>query len=210
MDFTNKTLSVLLVAAIVISLGGTLIGLNKLRQGATGFATTAQVNLTISTDATCNVDWGVNFGASAPAATTQIISSDKNYAAPLTFNNCTDGEAVNNCKGLQINNTGNVNLSVNITSTVTAATFLINQTPLAATDFIYYMRNGTYLNNTQGCLFFGNQSGIVNLTSMNICQKFMPSVTNNVMTVEYNVTMQPDLSPGLKTGTMTISCLQTA
>jgi hypothetical protein len=206
MEFSNKTLALLLVGAIVFSLGGTLIGLNKFREGATGFATTAQVNLSVTQSSTCNVDWGVNFGTSIPPGSTTTISSDKNYAAPLTFNNCTDSEAVNNCKGLQINNTGNTNVTVNITSSVNASQYLVYQTPMASTDFIFYFRNGTYLNNTQGCLTAGNVSGSVNTTTYNVCSKLMPTIGSNVMTVEYNVTIQPDLSPGLKSGTMTVSC----
>ena len=61
MDMSNKSLALLLVAAIVISLGGTMISLNRINEmGITGMAA-GNVSVTISTNMSCDVDSNISF-----------------------------------------------------------------------------------------------------------------------------------------------------
>ncbi|MCF7799319.1 hypothetical protein K9M74_05445, partial [Candidatus Woesearchaeota archaeon] len=66
MDISNKTLGLLLVAAIVVSVGGTLMSLNQLESvSPTGFATTGSgtVDLDIGSYVAIVVDdTAINFG----------------------------------------------------------------------------------------------------------------------------------------------------
>lgn len=62
MDISNKSLSLILVAAIVVSLGGTVVSMNRLNSlsGVTGYATatdtaTGETNLTIQSDVSITI-----------------------------------------------------------------------------------------------------------------------------------------------------------
>ncbi|MBN1792648.1 hypothetical protein JW826_03105, partial [Candidatus Woesearchaeota archaeon] len=61
MDLSNKSLSLLLVAAIVISLAGTITTLNRINGGVTGLAA-GNVTLTIGSTEACEVETNVSFG----------------------------------------------------------------------------------------------------------------------------------------------------
>ena len=125
-EISNKTLAILLIAAIVISLGGTLISLNRLariRAPITGFATTdtAGVNLTISSLAEVNftideINWGT--GTVVSGKTSCTLDS---YSNPIDTVNCSSFTAQPD--GLVLENIGNKNVTLNITTGKTAATF---------------------------------------------------------------------------------------
>ena len=75
MDISNKTLAMFLVAAIVVSIAGTTISLNRLGDistSPTGFATSGvgNVSLNVNTDLSIVLDeaW-INFGDCVPPAT---------------------------------------------------------------------------------------------------------------------------------------------
>lgn len=124
MELSNKTLSMLLVAAIAVSLFGTLFSLNKLSTlSTTGYATqvnaTAQVQINASTSIVFLVS-SINWGSG------RVNSS---------FTNCsmyTDGMANNDgCWGfatvsspLVIENDGNVNVTLQLATNATATTFI--------------------------------------------------------------------------------------
>ena len=117
-EISNKTLAMLLVAAIVVSLGGTLISLNKLgelRTGGFDITGLAQVsgiaNLSIeaSTEITL-LDSVIDFGAgriNSSVSTNQVIlDSNKTHALPNgTWNWGTEDTFV-------IRNTGTTDLNI--------------------------------------------------------------------------------------------------
>ncbi len=75
MDVSNKTLAMFLVAAIVVSVAGTIISLNKLQSVSyTGFATTATGNVSVNI-----------------ASQLSITTSDHSY---IDFKNCTPQSGV--------------------------------------------------------------------------------------------------------------------
>ena len=115
MNVSNKTLAVLLIAAIVVSLGGTLLSGGQ----KTGYATTAgTVNYSVSDNlvvnfTTINIDFGTGFVVESAGPC--IIASD---AAPDA--GC-GGSFESSPGGLVFENIGNtacsVNMSVNDTDT---------------------------------------------------------------------------------------------
>src|SRR4030043_349020 len=145
MEMSNKSLALLLVAAIVISLGGTMISLNKLNQGYTGLAT-GKVELEVTQNASCNVDRNVSFGSSGKPTVTTVISTETTNAG-TNFSDCTSGSF--GCRGLEINNTGNVDLYINYTSNFNATGLL--QGNYADTYFMTESKNGTVTGTEGGC-----------------------------------------------------------
>lgn len=112
MSVSNKTLAVMLLAAIVVSLGGTFISLNKLGAiSTTGHSTadgTVQLNIATNLEITTD-NSGINFG--------ECVLGDN--AAGFTINSETPGGNANgNCStysvedGITVRNSGNVNALV--------------------------------------------------------------------------------------------------
>ena len=218
MDLSNKSLALLLLAAVVISLGGTMITLTRLDQfqglqgpGVTGMQTASGVtNLSIEGAVGCEVDTQVDFGSGpAPSGSDQSLATD---IANTNFNDCTDGAGTNNCKGMELNNTGNVNINVTFNSTANGTTFLSDPAAVES-DFRYFMRNGTYAGLEEGCV---NTSGAswggtwtdIPLTQTLICNNLTYTDSNDMMTMEFNVTVSPSEPTGEKRATITFLCGQ--
>jgi hypothetical protein len=223
---SNKSLAVLIVAAVVLSLGGTIFNLSKLddirtknylpAEKYTGLAT-GQLNLSITSTASCAVDTNVSFGSSGQPTGTYSLTTDKNNSIVTTFEDCLDASLNNNCKGLQINNTGNVNLNITFNSDSNASTLLTSQTNLDITDFRYYVVNGTAGGNlSNGCLnitngstqIAGTQLNVLQATTQTICQNLTYTDGSDIMHVEFNITLEPDIYPSTKTAIITITCAQ--
>ncbi|MFH1400453.1 MAG: hypothetical protein ABIH41_02960 [Nanoarchaeota archaeon] len=142
MDMSNRTLSALLVAAIVLTLGASIISLQQLGNvlGPTGFATssTGMVNLTIlsQTDITLtgdNIDFGsgvVNSSSACNNATLHSNGSGVNTDACWVNQSLTPNSAIPATEAKFIlNNSGNVNISITMDSVKNNATnFMGNST----------------------------------------------------------------------------------
>jgi hypothetical protein len=201
MDMSNKSLALLLVAAIVISLGGTLISLNKLNQeGLTGMAS-GQVQLAVSSNMSCDVDSNVTFGSSGQLESVITLSTNLTNTG-TNFTNCVASAA---CQGLQINNTGNVNINVTFNSSVDGTSFVSG----VAADFMYVVWNGTTASLESGCRA-GSSLAWANVptTASTICSNLTWNETNDMMTMEFNVTVGPTTPPGTKTAILTVTCAQ--
>lgn len=131
MDVSNKTIATILTLALVITLSGMAINLNRLGafEGLDLFTSAAVdssigvSNLTItSTTSITNNYLEINFGSGRVNSSCTVCSMGtlygKNYACCLSFTNQT--------VGFLLENTGNVNISVGFTCTgsCTAATFV--------------------------------------------------------------------------------------
>jgi len=126
-EISNKTLAILLIGAIVISLGGTLISLNRLAgiriPMITGLATdTAAVGLSIGGLAqvnwtTASINWVT--GSVVAGKTTCRLDS---YSNPIDTANCSGFTA--QADGLVLENTGNKNVSLNISCGKNASGFI--------------------------------------------------------------------------------------
>jgi len=121
MQVSNKTLAMFLVAAIVVSIAGTLIGLNKIGSiGTTGYAT-GTANLTIYTNSSIRFAAGFE-GANWGSGT---ITAGTNCSLETDGGNtggCENFTTVSN--DLVIENDGNTFLEVNLSANETAATLL--------------------------------------------------------------------------------------
>jgi hypothetical protein len=208
MDLSNKSMALLLVAAIVISLGGTMISLNRLNEaGVTGLVG-GSVNLTISSNASCTVSNNVSFGTAGQPGTAVNLSTERDNTG-AGFSNCVTA----NCTGIEINNTGNVNLLVNFTSNVNATGLIVQQTGLDPTDFQYIVTNGTDSGGEPGCGGGSAQNwtwyNVSNsATPSNICSNLTFGDANDIVTMEFNVTLETDVISGTKTALLTINCGQ--
>ncbi len=119
-EISNKTLAILLIAAIVISLGGTLISLNRLARiripSITGFGTTDTAGVNLSITGVTEVNW-----------TTDDIYWESGTVTTGT-STCTltsyDGNTNTVSSPLVLENIGNTNVTLNITCGKTAATFI--------------------------------------------------------------------------------------
>lgn len=137
-EVSNKTLATLLIAAIVISLGGTLISLNKLGKvqvgvmaGITGKATdTGTVNVTIIEDLTIEVNdtnHGIDFGSGVvtnPNAYEDLDSREWNASGGGEGNNTGNGNWSEVDDGILIENQGTVDLNITVKSGKLAAGYL--------------------------------------------------------------------------------------
>ena len=145
MEETNKSLALLLVAAIIVSLGGTIVSLNKLGEiqltGITGRATTGgkegfvTLNITEETIMTVMrsmIDFGngyVNSTCDNCTMWTNSSTGGKNYSD----SECCVGEwrtlGVEADTGIWVQNQGNTNLTVNMDLDKNAASFIGGATP---------------------------------------------------------------------------------
>ena len=211
---SNKTLALFIILTVVVSLGGTLLSLSKLEElsqikliaptrKVTGNAL-GEVQLIISSNMSCTIDSNVSFGSSGKPAVPITISTNKdNTGIPSNFSDCT---SVAGCMGLMINNSGNVDIVVNFSSSADGAALVAG----AASDFQYAVYNGTTTTTEPGCRG-GLPTAWANVpltTATSICTNLTAETTNNMMTMEFNVTIGPDTPPGAKTATITVNCGQ--
>src|SRR4030042_3834656 len=214
---SNKTLAFFIIVAVIVSLGGTLLSLNKVQElsriprvtipkQVTGLVP-SEVTLTITSNMSCNVDTNVSFGSAGQPASTITLSTDKDNTGN-NFTNCLSGNA---CKGTQINNTGNVNIKVNFSSNVDGAG-LLGGSHIAG-DFNYTAINGTAdaAPTESGCIGTGTNMGTwaaVPTTNTSICTNLSYTEHNAMESLEFNVSIDQNTPPGTKTATIAINCAQ--
>lgn len=130
MDISNKTLATLVVAAIVVSIGGTLISLNQIGTtgpiGVTGAATgSGHVDLDIQIDTTINMTANtINFGAGAVSGGYPFATLDSATGSATHWNGTFAAQF------LTIQNDGNVELNITFKSDEDAAAFIGGTNPV--------------------------------------------------------------------------------
>ena len=132
-EISNKTIAVLLVIAVVVSIGGTIISLNKLSQirglrgPLAGAATTGigVVNLSVETSLDIMVTGNINFGAGHVNAGSPVASMNSSLTSTA------NGTWAWNTQFIKVNSTGTVNISLNVSANATAATFIGGLSPVA-------------------------------------------------------------------------------
>lgn len=129
MEITNKTLGMLLIAAIVVSLGGTFVSLNKLDGvSTTGYATnnqTGTVSLTVGSSLSIIVtDGTIDFGTCSPQASDITLISE-NVAGAGDNTNCQGGTFPDR---LVIENDGNKDANVTVRTTHNGTTMFDTST----------------------------------------------------------------------------------
>jgi hypothetical protein len=138
-DISNKTLGVFLLAAMVVSLGGFIVAFNHL-DTVTGRATTDTGTTNFSINSTLSVSFTnnkVDFGTGVVNPTGNG-SCTLNTTGPGMLNGGTNGVGTTNpdCIGfnnslqpLRIQNQGTQNVTLNMTFSQTASTFIGGTTP---------------------------------------------------------------------------------
>ncbi len=145
-EVSNRTLPYLLVLAIVVSLFGTFISLNKIGRirgaDATGFVFLTDENATISLEVSSitavnftvhDIAWGA--GAVDPGTLgCRITSQGYNGSAAgdygLSGNNCTINQFENVTHGLILENIGNKNVTLNLSCGSNAQNLIGGTSPL--------------------------------------------------------------------------------
>ena len=133
-EISNKTLAALLVVAIVVSIAGTMVSIQRLSKlGVSGFATsgTGIANLTISSSRSITVYNNIDFGAGyADDGTTCTMES--NATAPETNCNGDPSAAIGwddrplSTQYFIINNSGNINTNVTFNASQDATEWIGN------------------------------------------------------------------------------------
>ncbi len=117
-EISNKTLTILLIVAIVVSVIGTYVSFSRLK--AAGRATTGTVDLGILAAASINVvDTALDFGDCTPDATTGCTADSETGGGC-----CTAGADY-----LTIENDGNKNVSLDVKTDTLAAAFIGGTSP---------------------------------------------------------------------------------
>jgi hypothetical protein len=213
MELSNKALAVLLLAAMVISLGGTIISLNRMSSVQTvGYASSAvgQIQLDIgnSVSITTVDNNAIDFGSCTPISGAGIVA---NVTSDLLENTTTVCPGFTTLDNISVRNDGNTNVSVTLQASKCApgsgnssCTFM-NSTSGGAL-FMYKtvtgggLGNSGALNFSNGCLvgminaytsFTGTHSGLAG------CGKLMYGLNNNSFVTHFKIGVPSDAPLGL-------------
>ena len=197
-------LTIITAIAAAISIGLTFFSIVSLVSKISGFATTtstAEVNLTIETLAVINFTTSlINYG-------TGRVNSGSTSAALTTFgtNNVTGGNwTLRTSGGLRLENIGNVNVSLNLTSSKAAGAFLGGTAPVFKWNITNLEPNSCL--NTTGTGETGLNLNVfydVNTTTTNFCPRFNFLDSGDVIRIDFNLTIPSDSLTGALTTTIT-------
>jgi len=200
----NKFLGVLLVVVLItslFSLGLVYLSARSLFGVISGHATsTGEANLSVETSATINfttntISWGsgrVNAGSSSAGLNTFAI------------NNVTNGNwTLQQGGGLRIQNLGNLNVSLNLSGTKTAAQ-LIGGTGPSYLWNISNVETDSCRNATGGVSFLNlNVFYAVNTSTAEYCRFFQFNDSQDTIRIDFNLTIPSDSLTGVLTDTIT-------
>jgi len=206
MELSNKSLAFLLVVAIVISVGGTMISLTRLNSlQYTGFTLSnspqGTANLTINsslvlTFVVSNVDFGTGYTNDTGAGMEYCII-DTNGTNP-------SGDCVgfnSNVGPFELQNDGNRNLTVTLSANKNASDFITGTSPV----FQFFVENNA---TAPGCASPQPSSWTnANTSTPTICPSkgFDYTDGSDVMDIHVKVSIPQDATPGSKTAIFTAS-----
>lgn len=200
MSVSNKTLAVMLLAAIVVSLGGTFISLNKLGSiSTTGYQTFGTVELNISTSLSITTDGtNIDFGACS-------LGTD---AAGITINSETaQGNVADSCADyvtptyISIRNNGNLNAEVtfNVTDVGTGQGGTFLNTGDTNSSIAYKLQNiatGAYQPGCAGTMSSDNvYVNFSNTNEIGVCTN-LTTGTDSIMRTDYEIVVPTAASEG--------------
>jgi len=234
-QISNKTLSFLLIVAIVVSVAGTMVSVYRLsvfkaqqRPGdVAGFASSAAgtASVTLVGFGSIVINSNVDFGSGTQSTNISNLTSlttetADNYA---TFNNCSEDiwDQAADCRGIEIENDGAVTINVSMQASSNASTFFSGNSSQAL--FQYFTADGNRSKEKNSSCFPRSGSNInvspwgypnlrnwTNITtdSVPICANLSFTNSNDTITVELNITIPADETTGTKTNTFTFSAVQ--
>jgi len=204
MNISNKTLAILLIAGMVLSVSATMVTLNYTNKIAyTGLATSAEdtgtVNYSISSNVlieftTSAIDWGEGYVDGTD--TILNCTMDTEGSINKSTSRCMAFTAVS--EGLVLENTGNKHASINITTT-SLSSFL---TQYGSGSDLNYMINDT--SKTGSCnetTIFGTYRDVVPAGEI-ICPDMSPDTSTDVLEIDFEIAIH-ELEAGDKTLTVT-------
>ncbi len=166
---------------------------------------TGEANLTVETSGIINftnsqINWGsgrVNVGSQSATLTTEET------------NNVTNGNwTLQNSGGLRIENLGNVNLTLNISGTKTAAQMIGGSSP--SYEWIFsQLESGSCLNSTGGTIVFQDY-GSVYTTTTEVCGRFRFKDSNDSIRIDFRLIIPSDSKIGALGDTITATAFATA
>ena len=215
MDMSNRTLAIFLVGAIVLSLAGTLVSLNKINelQQPTGLATTQTglVNLSIysATDISMpntTIDFGV--GVVNITESRCVYANISNNGSGENSYDCwvnstvLEGETSpvgpTNTKFIIVND-GNVNVSITMDSAMDNYTNFIGNCSTEAHNWYMYAVNvndsDTPLDTCPGTNLNSSWWNVSSDSNMNICHELNWDDDNDALQVVFNLSICKSNSP---------------
>ena len=228
-DVSNKTVVMLLIATVVVSLGGAYISLNAVSTKLsgigvgpiTGFATIPNGTATLTISLVSSIQFSqptVAFGTGSINTTsgncTLSTTSASNSAGCIEFS-----EVAN---GFTIENDGNTNLSITLSASANAATFIEDGASLFLWN-VTVNESGSCVNATgsrlavqpntttdAGCGGQGeNACGAifeaVSTTAKNICPSLLFDDASDALNIDINVSIPVTAPAGAKSATLTIT-----
>ena len=205
-DISNRTIAVLIVAAIVISIGGTIISLNKISGGLiriTGKATTdtASVGLDLQSLAEVNfttdtISWGTG---NVVAGKSQCRLDS--YSSSIDSVNCSGFTPQPN--GLVLENIGNKNVSLNISFEKTAEDFI----GISAAQLKWNVSDLESGSCGDWKVTQGNWINVSNTSDVEVCGAtnggFKANDDSDTLKLDVMVVIPSDTPPGAKSNTVT-------
>lgn len=197
-DISNKALAGLLIAAIVISVSGTLMVLDK-NAGLTGYATSQDANVSVNITGIVSIvldsatlDFGT--GSVTSGATNAILAYDGS-----TFTNV-NGTGFSQSGDIILENDGNLNANITIQTTNDVATFIGGTSP--AMEYLA-------VDNESGSCINGLESSYATLTTSptNFCTKLNFSDSADTVKMGLRLTIPSD-TIGYKSNTITFTASQ--
>ncbi len=213
MDISNKSLAVILVAAIVISIGGTVVSLNKFGQlsqpGYTGYATSSdagQTNFSIMSNTTIEFVAGkdaMNFGngeVNGSAAGVQNCTLQTNNTAPST--DCIGFSALDNY--FVIHNIGNIGVNLSLLSNATAAQFIGGNASVHSFQWqVGANESGSCLGSLSDTSFTNVTNGTTIAHAKNVCTNLDYNLPTNSLWVNLKLVIPEDAPQGIHQATIT-------
>lgn len=153
---SDKTIMFLLIAAIIISIGGTIVSINRLNQliprvTGLGTTTTGKVNVTLANVNSISItDSQIDFGSCSPNSSTgsnlsSNISNGTTWQSWGSPGVCVS--IVNSPDNITIKNDGNTNLNISVKTNVIASTFIGGDSPYGPL-FMFSVKNDS---DSPGC-----------------------------------------------------------
>ncbi|MFH1064362.1 MAG: hypothetical protein V1729_04740 [Candidatus Woesearchaeota archaeon] len=208
-DLSNKTLTIIVIITLAVAFSSTMLFYSKFKgDKLTAAATTDQAvaRLNITSRASINftissVDWGSGY------VNETVYYCQLNTEGLNDPGNCTNFTTVS--EGLRIENDGNRNVQLNISTNNTAAQFLGGTGPLYQWKFGF--------NESDSCGSAGVGSTCVTnasalnyqsytttpTTSVEVCPCFRSDNTNDVLNLELQLRVPSDSFTGLRESTIT-------
>lgn len=204
----SKTITIFAVFVFIISLlsiGVFYLSARTLFSTISGYATsTGEANLTVETAVIANfttsqINWGsgrVNSGAASAGLNTNEL------------NNVTNGNwTLQNAGGLRIQNQGNVNVTLNLSGTKTAAQLIGGTNPVYRWN-ISNVEINSCLNSTGGNVSLPlNNFYDVNTTTASFCGRFQFIDSADTVRIDFNLTIPSDSLTGALGDTITATAL---